>query len=354
MTAPGKKYFTESLTILYLILLPLICLPIRLVPDADLRFLLWTIIFCFCFGLFLFEALRTAGFSKAIGAIFLLPIILSASALTVFPEKIAAATEVLSFEKNLLPSGTHLLGTDYKGRDVLFSLIGGGGNTYFIAIIATLLSSFLGVVIGILMTVEQKLFRIIARLLTESFEILPWVFFLIIATGVFFVWINELNYTPPIAFKVLIIGILIGLTSIPYTARLVQRIVEKNYQSPYVLTFKASAVSRSKVLLYNVFWKKVIPHLIVQISFVFGLIILVESSLEYILSIGFGEYGKAGYLSWGRILADARHSAIFGEKLWIIVPPILCIMLSILGANIIGDSLSKSPSRRPKKLDFEK
>jgi peptide/nickel transport system permease protein len=348
MENSGKKYFTESLTILCLIMLPLICLPIRLVPDVNFRCILFAIISSCCIGFFLFETLEGAGFSKIVGAFFLLPIILSASLIIVLPEKITAATEVLSFEKNLLPNGTHLLGTDYKGRDVLFSLIGGGGNTYFIAIIATMLSSFFGVVIGILMTVEQKLFQTTAKLFTELFEILPWVFFLIIVTGVFFVWINEQNYTPPTAFKVLIIGILIGLTSIPYTARLVQRIVEQNYQSPYVLTLKASAVSRSKVLLYNVLWKKVMPQLIVQISFIFGLIILVESSLEYILSIGFGEYGKAGYLSWGRILADARHSAIFGEKLWIIVPPILCITLSILGSNMIGDSLSKSLSQRLK------
>jgi peptide/nickel transport system permease protein len=343
-----QKHFADSLAILCLIMLPLICLLVRLVPGIGLRCILLAIISCCSLYFFLFGTSIKGRVSKIIGVIFLLPIILSASLTVVLPENIATATEVLSFEKNLLPNGMHILGTDYKGRDILFSLIEGGGNTYFIAIIATLLSSLLGVAIGILMTVEQRLVKIIAKLFVESFETLPWIFFLVIVTGVFFVWINELNYTPPTVFKVLIIGILIGLTSTPYTSRLVQRIVEKDYQSPYILTFKASAVSRLKVLLYNVFWKKVVPHLIVQISFIFGLIILVESSLEYILSIGFGEYGKAGYLSWGRILADARPSAIFGEKLWIIVPPILCITFSILGSNMIGDSLSKNFSRRLK------
>ena len=74
--------------------------------------------------------------------------------------------------------------------------------------------------------------------------------------------------------------------------------------------------------------------------------ILIDSSLEYVLSIGFGEYGKAGYLSWGRLLADARHSAIFGERLWIIASPIVGIVLSILGANMVGDSLSRNQAQK--------
>ena len=211
-----------------------------------------------------------------------------------------------------------------------------------------MLSSLLGVVIGVLMTLENRLLQMVVKLFVELFEILPRIFFLVIVIGILHVWIGELNYTPSQAFKVTVIGVLIGFTIIPFVARLVQRIVEKNFRSDYVFTLKASAVPRYKILFYNVLWKSVLPQLIVQISFVFGLVILIDSSLEYVLSIGFGEYGKMGYLSWGKILADARHSVIFGQKLWIIVPPILCITLSILGSNMIGDSLSKDLSRRLK------
>ncbi|KPL06466.1 hypothetical protein AMJ86_08400 [bacterium SM23_57] len=345
MVTVEQKNFSASLAIVCVILLPLICLPLKLIPSFYLRVILLAVITGLCVGLYLIGKFNEAGFSKTAGIIFLLPILLSASAIIVFPEKILDGTVVLSFEKNLIPTRTHILGTDYKGRDILFTLLSGGGHTYFIAIIATLLSSLLGIVIGILMTLENKLFQMVVKLFVELFEILPRVFFLVIVIGILHVWIGELDYTPSQAFKVTAIGVLIGFTSIPFVARLVQRIVEKNYQSDYVLTLKASAVPRYKILFYNVLWKSVLPQLIVQISFVFGLVILIDSSLEYVLSIGFGEYGKAGYLSWGRILADARHSVIFGQKLWIIVPPILCITLSILGSNMIGDSLSKSLSR---------
>ena len=160
MVAAEKRRFAESLTILCLILLPLLCIPLRLIPGLYLRLVLFAVFASLCISLCLFGKIDKAGLSKVLGVIFLLPIILSASAIIVFPEKIMVGTEILSFKKNLLPTKAHILGTDYKGRDILLSLMSGGGHTYFISIIATLLSSFIGVVMGILMSLENKLFQI--------------------------------------------------------------------------------------------------------------------------------------------------------------------------------------------------
>lgn len=349
MDTQGHKNLTAPAVILQFVLLPLLLLPLGLIPDFTLRFILLVILMGCSLSTCFLSKFSQPGASKYIGVVFILPIIASASLVVVFPEKFMEGAEVMSFKKNLPPYSAHLMGTDYKGRDILSSIINGGGNTYFISLIATIVSSVLGVFWGLSLALENKVFKTTAKLIVEIFEIFPRIFFLIIIIGVLHVWLNVVDYSPSILVKVTAVGILVGFTSMPFIARLVQRMVEKNYQMDYVLALKASAVPKYKILLYNLLYKNVIPHVIVQISFVLGLVILIDSTLEYVLSIGFGGYGKAGYLSWGRILADARHSAIFGEKLWIIVPPISGIVLSILGFNIIGDYLSTAFSRKVEK-----
>jgi len=306
---------SETVTIIVFILLPLLLLPIRLLPNATIRILLYI----FLVGLSLIACFITKSTKpmhlKVIGVLFILPIIISASLLSAFPENISGIAEVMSFNNNLTPSVDHPLGTDYKGRDILSSIIIGGGNTYSIAIVATLFASFMGMILGLLLAQKNKIIKLPAQFVTEIFEIVPWIFFLIIIIGVLHVWLDVTDYSPSNQVKVVTAGILVGLTSMPLIARLVHRLIEKNEQMGYVLALRASAVPRYKILLYNLLYKNVLRHVIIQISFLLGFIILIDTTLEYILSIGFGEYGKADYLSWGKILADARHSAIFGEKL---------------------------------------
>jgi len=43
-------------------------------------------------------------------------------------------------------------------------------------------------------------------------------------------------------------------------------------------------------------------------------------------------------------LAEARRSILFGENAWIVLPPILATLISIMGVNALGQRLAQSSS----------
>ena len=337
-----EKHTKESLLGLIVFLIPILLAPVKIFNGLKLQTVITgTILFLFIVFYF-YWTIRKRYYIQIIGLIFILPLIITASGGIVFHDIFYPGTEIMTFAKNLLPDNSHVFGTDYKGRDILNTIFIGGQSTYIIALIATVFSAIFGLFLGVLLAIGQKLVQGIAEFIVEILEAFPRLFFLLIIVGILNVWIDAVDYHPDLSLRLNVVGVLVGLTTIPFLARLVQRLVENIYTQDFVLSLRVSAVSEYKILFYNVLYKNVLPHIVIQISFVFGLVVLIDSSFEYIISIGFGDFGKGGYLSWGKILADARHSAIFGENLWIILPPIIGIVTAIIGANLTGDGIAKN------------
>ncbi len=246
------------------------------------------------------------------------------------------------FPKSMSPSSEFLFGTDYEGRDILATIVIGGMNAYLVATIATIVALLVGIPAGLFLTVKQAVFRGIASAVTQFFEIIPQLFFVLIVLGVFNFWSAASAGTRLIAaYAIPMAGFAIGISALPSVARVVESRVMQIRSKRFVSALQSSNVSRTKILWYNILWKNCISEIVVQATFLFGATILIESALGYAFEIGFGELGTGGYLSWGKILAEARRAILFGENLWIVFFPILVTIMSILGVNIIGDSLVK-------------
>ncbi|MCG8337639.1 MAG: hypothetical protein MJE63_24320, partial [Proteobacteria bacterium] len=184
--------------------------------------------------------------------------------------------------------------------------------------------------------------RNIALVITQFFEIVPQLFFVLILLGVFNFWAAASAGTRLVAaYAVPMAGFAIGISSLPSVARIIESRVSQLKAKRFVVALRSSNVGSAKILFYNILWKNCISEIVVQATFLFGATILIESALGYAFEIGFGELGTGGYLSWGKILAEGRRSLLFGENLWIVLFPILVTIMSILGINIIGDTLAK-------------
>ncbi|MCP4752258.1 MAG: hypothetical protein GY866_15295 [Proteobacteria bacterium] len=246
------------------------------------------------------------------------------------------------FPKNLSPSFSLPLGTDYEGRDILSTLVIGGMNAYLVATLATIVATSLGILSGLLLTMRQKVVRGVASAVTQFFEIVPQLFFVLIVLGVFNFWAAASAGTRLVAaYAVPMAGFAIGISALPSIARIVENRVLQLQSRRFVTALKSSNVYPLKILIYNILWKNCLAEIVVQATFLFGATILVESALGYAFEIGFGDLGTGGYLSWGKILAEARRSILFGENLRIVAFPIAVTIMSILGVNVIGDTLVK-------------
>lgn len=274
------------------------------------------------------------------GVLLIVPMYLCASVAISDFSYFQGRTIMTSFPKGIAPGDGFLLGTDYEGRDILATIVIGGMNAYLVAAIATIIALITGVPAGLLLAKKQKIVRQLASVITQFFEIIPQLFFVLIVLGVFNFWAAASASTRLVAsYAVPIAGFAIGISALPSIARIVENQVLQLKSKRFVTALQSSNVSPIKILFYNILWKNCLAEIIVQATFLFGATILVESALGYAFEIGFGELGTGGYLSWGKILAEARRSILFGESLWIIASPILVTIMSILGVNIIGDTL---------------
>lgn len=129
--------------------------------------------------------------------------------------------------------------------------------------------------------------------------------------------------------------ILIGFTSWSGVARMVRAETLRIRNSDYITAARISQIPSKRILLHHV-WPQVLPILLVPLAFGVGNVIIAESSLSF---LGVIEQSS----SWGGILSEAVHMR---QLWWLPIFPGLAIFLTVLGVNILGESLRKAMSIR--------
>lgn len=217
-----------------------------------------------------------------------------------------------------LADGSHILGTDPIGRDILVRLIYGGSVTLTVGAVAALMSVSIGVVIGAIAGyfggfIDEVLMRI-----TEFFQVLPALLFAMVMASLF---------EPSITSVTLSIGAVIW----PPTARLTRAEFLKIKQLDYVDAERVIGAPTRRII-----WKVMLPNaappLIVSATLAIGLAILFEAALSF---LGLSD---ANVVSWGLMIGDGRLSML--SNWWTITFPGIMIVLTVLSISLIGDGLN--------------
>ena len=123
----------------------------------------------------------------------------------------------------------------------------------------------------------------------------------------------------------------LGIAYLPSVARVVRSAVLSIREREYVEAARVSGDSQFYIMLRHVL-PNALPPIIVLATSLFGWVILSESALSF---LGVGVPPPAP--SWGNMLSDARPYMDRAE--WLSIVPGLCIMLSLLGINMLGDAI---------------
>ena len=218
----------------------------------------------------------------------------------------------------LPPSGTHLMGTDGFGRDVLSRLLWGGRVSQVVGLLSTAVSVAVGAVAGAVAGyrgggVDGALTR-----LTEAMVTFPAVFVVITLVAVF-------------GASVPLVILALGLTAWPVTARLVRAEYLALREREFVQAAAALGAGGGRVA-----WRHIAPHVapvvIVGATLRVGHVLLIEAGLSY---LGLGVPPPAA--SWGGMVADGR--AYLFHAWWMSFFPGLCILLTVMTYNLLGDGL---------------
>ena len=216
------------------------------------------------------------------------------------------------------PSSDHPFGTDNYGRDVLDRMIYGARVALGIGAVATLLNMLLGGFLGLL----GGYFRGVSdAVLMRILEVINSIPFLVLVLLVRSLWAEG-----GILSLMLILGVF-GLQP----ARIIRSEVLSVREEDYVTAAKAIGVPTWRIIL-----KYVLPNAIASLMVVttmsIGVNIVVVAGLSF---LGYGVSPPTP--SWGAMLQEAQE--YIRTAWWMAVYPGLCIVITVFGFNILGDSL---------------
>ncbi len=212
----------------------------------------------------------------------------------------------------------YLLGSDQLGRDQLLRLIYGGRVSLTIAYLASILTVFIGITLGLLAGYYGRGIDDAISWAINTLSAIPPLFLLLIASAV---------WEPSTEVLVVVLAAL-GWVG---TSRLVRGEVLSLKERDYVLAARALGASDLRILISHIL-PNVFSIVMVTMTIIAGNLILIESGLSY-LGVGI----QPPTPTWGNMLTDSRSYFVTGVHL--VFTPGILIMITVLCFYLVGDGL---------------
>jgi ABC-type dipeptide/oligopeptide/nickel transport system permease subunit len=210
------------------------------------------------------------------------------------------------------------LGTDSLGRCVLSRLIFAARTAVAVALIAASLAAAIGIAFGLIAgTFGGWIDQCVSRLIDV------WMAF------------------PPVLLSIVLAAVIgAGLTSViaaivvvDWTrfARVVRAETMVQLQRDYAAAARVLGLSRGQILRLEIL-PNLVPLIVTLLAVEMGIAILVEVILSF---VGISVAGDTP--TWGGMIVEGRQ--IVYQAPWIMAFPIGCVIVSVIGFNLLGDGL---------------
>jgi peptide/nickel transport system permease protein len=234
------------------------------------------------------------------------------------------------------PNSQNILGTDDVGRDVFSRVVYGARASLTVAILATGIAMFLGVIAGMVAGFYRGWTD---SILSRCLDVILAFPVLLFAIGVGFACNTSEGclggaLKPGISTVVFVIVV----PTFPYFARIVRGQVLSLREREFVEAARSLGASGPRIM-----FREILPNLIAPLI-VYGTLIipaniLFEAALSF-LGVGIKEPNP----SWGAMIADA--APIFDSAWWYMLFPGLALLTTVLAFNLLGDGLQDALNPR--------
>ena len=222
--------------------------------------------------------------------------------------------------RDIAPNSKHILGTDDIGRDLFTRLFYGGRISLGVALIVVFLECVIGIILGSLAGYYGGVVDAIIMRISEIFMAFPFMIFCITVVAVL---------GPGVKTLIIVLTIL----SWPSIARIVRGQILTLREMEYMEACEALGISDAKRIFKHLL-PNVLAYIIVYATLGMASVILTETSLSF-LGLGISPPTP----TWGNMMQDARNTLVMQQKWWYWIPPGICIFLSVMCFNLLGDGL---------------
>jgi peptide/nickel transport system permease protein len=220
-----------------------------------------------------------------------------------------------------------IAGTDDSGRNFVLQLIHGGRITMTVGAVAVLISTVIGLLVGIVSGYFGGLVDNILMRMAEvisSFPFLPLA--ITLSAALLSSNISQVQ-------RILMIMVILGVLSWTGLARLIRGQVLSERERDYVLAARALGIRNNNIMKRHIL-PSVFNIILVSASLGYAGSLLTEAGLSF---LGFGIVPPSP--SWGNILSAAQQTVVIETYWWRWILPGVAIIVTALSVNLIGDAL---------------
>ena len=224
-----------------------------------------------------------------------------------------------------------ILGGDSQlGRDLFLRLLYGAQTSLEVALLATIGSVALGIVMGLIAGYFRGWVDTIVSRMIEIVMVFPALLFIIAVRIVMGPSLN--NFTLGFLAKgVLTLALIFTIFGWFYPARIIRGVVLSLREKEFVEAARMTGASDFRIMRSHI-----LPHLVAPIivysTLIIAQTIIAEAGLSF-LGLGI----DLPTASWGNLLSTAPE--FYLTQPWLMVWPGLCILLTTLAFNLLGDGL---------------
>lgn len=233
----------------------------------------------------------------------------------------------------------NLLGTDEQGRDQFSRLVHGGRISLSIGLVGIAISFPLGLLVGGISGyfggwVDAILMRLVEVLMT-----IPTLYLLVALAAVLPPGLSS-------AQRFLLIVLITSLVSWSGLARVIRGQVLSIKEREFVQAAKAMGANPLYIIIRHVL-PQTATYVIISATLAIPGFIVAESVLS-LIGLGIQQPDP----SWGNLLSLATNASILVLQPWLIWPPALVIILTVLAFNLLGDGLRDALDPRSLQRDY--
>jgi peptide/nickel transport system permease protein len=217
------------------------------------------------------------------------------------------------------PTGGHLLGFDFEGRDVLSRLIAGTQSSMLgpLAVVAGAMA--LGTAIAVVAAWRQGLADTVISSGLDVLFAFPGILLAVLAAAVFGAGLTAASVALAIAYM-------------PYVARVLRGAALKERGQPYVAALEVQGSSATSICLRHIV-PNMLPLIVAQATIMFGWAMVDLAAISF---LGLGVQPPAP--NWGVMISENQPGILQGYPLPALAAG-LCVVGVVIAFNVIGERL---------------